>query len=755
MGRLKSALADRYAIEQELGAGGMATVYLAEDLKHHRKVAIKVLRPELAAALGPERFLREIEIAANLNHPHILPLYDSGERDGFLFYVMPYVEGESLRHLLAREGALSVRDAVRILRELGDALAYAHAQGVIHRDIKPDNVMLSGRHAVVMDFGVAKAVSEATGSRDLTTAGVAIGTPSYMAPEQAAADPNIDHRVDVYAFGVVAYELLTGEPPFVGPPHVVLAAHVTRAPEPIADRRAGLPPELAQLVMECLEKDPSRRAQAFGQIVTKLENVITPSGGSPPTGAVRKAATPQQERSIAVLPFKNLSTDPESEYFADGMTEEIINALSQVDALHVASRTSAFAFKGKEQDIRVIGEQLNVRAVLEGSVRQAGNRIRVTAQLVNASDGYDLWSERYDRDLEDIFAVQDEIASSIAEALTAKLTSASSIRVKRATDLEAYKLYLKGRFQWNKRTNEAMHAAVRLFQDALERDPSYAPAYAGIADCFALLGWVAFGALPPNEAFPRAESAVRKALELDETLAEAHNTLAWIKLVYGWHWEEAEREFQRAVELNPRYAMAHSWYGLHLAWTGRTDEAIEASNRAMELEPLSLIIHTLAGWVSYFAERYDDSIGLYEKAIELDPRYVRAHLGLGWAYEQLGQLDLAIEHFEMGESISEGSARYVAALGHAAAIAGDHTRATQQLERLSELAESGFVSPSYFASVYAGLEKIDDTFDWLEKSYHNRSGSLVYLHVDPQFKEVRSDPRYEALRTRVGLTANH
>lgn len=747
--RLRAALADRYAIEHEIGVGGMATVYLAQDLRHARSVAVKVLRSDLSQQLGAPRFLNEVTIAAGLSHPHILPLFDSGERDGILFFVMPFVEGESLRSKLSREGTLPVRDAVKILRDVADALAYAHAQTVVHRDIKPDNVLLSGRHAMVADFGVAKALSEATSRHQLTTEGVALGTPSYMAPEQAAAEPDIDHRADIYAFGALAYECLSGEPPFTGSHQAVLAAHVTRAPEAISSRRDGLPSVLSRLVMRCLQKAPADRHQTMDDVLTQLESAVTPSGGSTPTG-VRAAKESDVLPSVAVLPFKNMSADPENEYFADGMTEEIINALSHVEGLQVASRTSAFAFKGREKDIRTIGEELNVGAVLEGSVRQAGRRIRVTAQLVNVADGYQRWSERYDRDMEDVFAVQDEIAVSITEALEARLATPSA-GSKRATDVEAYKLYLKGRFQWNKRTNATMRQAIALFEQALERDPGYAPAYAGIADCYGLLGWVAFGAMPPHDAFPKAEAAARRALELDDSLAEAHNTLGWTRLVYGWDRAAAESAFRRALELNPQYAMAHSWYGLHLAWTGRSDEAITSAERAMELDPLSLIIHTLAGWVLYFAGCNKDSIGLYSKALELEPNYVRAYLGRGQAYEQEGDVDRAVAEFEKGVALSGGSPRYVAALGRAYALAGERQAAEMQLDRLRELGEQTFVSAAYLATVLGGLGDVDGMLDELEQALEERSGALVYLHVDPQYEGVRELPRFQALLKSVGL----
>ena len=456
--RLKTALADRYSIERELGAGGMATVYLAKDLKHDRDVAVKVLRPELAAALGPERFLREIKIAARLQHPHILPLHDSGEVDGFLYYVMPYVKGESLRERLTQHGELPIAEAVKVMREVVDALAYAHEQGVVHRDIKPDNIMLSGRHALVMDFGVAKAVSEATGRQALTTAGVALGTPAYMAPEQATADPTMDHRADIYAIGAVGYELLAGRPPFTGnTPQMILAAHVTEAVEPVTKHRGNVPQALNDLILRCLQKKPADRWQSADEMLPELEALATPSGGvtpiaTRPLAAVRPArvnnkvvgiaaaavvlvaagvwftgrgssptavppvAAGDSVPSIAVLAFADRSPQGDNEYFADGMSEAIMAGLAQV-GMRVAARTSSFSFKGQDASVQTIGEQLNVEYVLEGSVQKAGDRIRVQTSLIKASDGFPVWTQTYNNDLDDIFRVQDQVVSSIVEEL--------------------------------------------------------------------------------------------------------------------------------------------------------------------------------------------------------------------------------------------------------------------------------------------------------------------------------------------------
>src|SRR5438093_350762 len=510
--RLQEALAERYLIEREIGRGGMATVYLAQDLKHRRPVAVKILHPHLAANLGPERFHREVEIAARLSHPHILPLHDSGEADGFVYYVMPYVQGESLRGRLTREGKLPLNEALRITREVAGALGYAHGQGVIHRDIKPENVMLHEGEAMVTDFGIAKAISASAGER-LTETGTSLGTASYMSPEQASAEHTIDGRSDIYSLACMLFEMLAGEPPYTGP--TAQAIVVKRFTEPVPSIRSRMPavPEAVdRAITRALARDPADRFGSVEQFIQALESGTEhrlPAGSTTVVIAQHPVV-----KSIAVLPFADMSPERDQEYFTDGIAEEIINALTKIDALRVASRTSAFAFKGKNEDIGEIGKKLKVATVLEGSVRKAGNRLRVTAQLVNVSDGYHLWSERYDRELEDVFAIQDEIAENIVKALRVVLseTEKRAIETKRPDNVQAYDYYLRGRqffHQWRRRSVEY---ARRMFERAIEIDPNYALAHAGIADCCAFIYtyWDASSAH-----FAQAEAESRKGLELD------------------------------------------------------------------------------------------------------------------------------------------------------------------------------------------------------------------------------------------------
>jgi serine/threonine-protein kinase len=685
-------LADHYAVERELGAGGMATVYLAEDLKHHRKVAIKVLKPELTATLGPERFHREIQIAAQLHHPHILGLLDSGEAGGFVYYVMPYVEGVSLREKLVKAGELPIPEAVRILRDVVDALAHAHAKGVVHRDIKPENVMLSGRHAMVTDFGVAKAVSEATGAQNFTSVGVALGTPSYMAPEQAAADPHMDHRADIYAVGVLGYELVAGRPPFEGPsPQSVLAKHVTEPALPVTQHRATVPPGLAGLIMRCLEKKPADRFQSADDMLDQLETLATtPSGGTTPTGTQPvQAIAPSGGRglrlvgmvagiavfgtlgylglrspkngglattapadsvpSVGVLPFTELTPKPGQEYFADGLTEEVIGALSKVGGIRVPGRASSMHFKGSTTPIKAIAETLHVKAILSASIQRAGDRVRIRADLVNAADGFQLWSDAYEQKSEDLFAVYDQVARGIAGALQVKLSAAAAapVATRSTVSAEAYNAYLLGRFHLNQRTARSVDSARIYFQRAIHADSAYALAWSGLADALGL-------ATPANYALPgvpndsakvdsllaRALAAGRRAVVLDSMSAEAHTSLAYA-LQAAWRWDESGREFDRALALNGNYPPLRHFHALYLSSLGKMPEALDEERRAAEGDPLSWIY---ADWVGWFLDANGDHAGALRQMEQLTVQYP----GVGRMHRDLGFLLMRGGNWERG-----------------------------------------------------------------------------------------------------------
>ena len=740
--RLQAVLPERYTIERELGRGGMATVYLAQDRKHRRSVALKVLSPELAAALGPDRFLREIDTAARLTHPHILPLHDSGEADGLLYYVMPYVEGESLRGRLIRERQLPFEDALRIASQVADALGYAHERDVVHRDIKPENILFQSGHAVVSDFGIARAIKVA-GEGRVTGTGIALGTPGYMSPEQAQGIDQLDGRSDLYSLGCVLYEMLAGDPPFTGwSVQAILARQVLEPLPRLRTVRDTVPDWLEQAVARSLAKAPADRFATAAEFVAGL---IKPS-----TVTVAEAA-PALEHSIAVLPFVNLSADPENGYFCDGMTEEILNALSAVPSLRVAARTSSFAFKDVADDVRTIGEQLRVRTVLEGSVRRADTKLRVTAQLINVADGFHLWSHTYEREMKDVFVVQDEIARAIVVALKGKLEGESGVAlVEPHTDnVEAYALYLKARYFWKKKSASALKNCLEYFEQAIALDPRYSLAHAGLADSYVMLAYHNY--VPPKQVFPRARAAAEAAVKFGDGLAEAHSARACVSLFYDWDWPAAERGFQRAIELKEVYPTAHFWYACCLWALGRTADGVDQASRAQALAPLSLVGNANLGWALYFAGRHDEAITQCRKALDLDTNYLMTYTVLGQAYVAASRYDEAIDALQSAVNFSGGLAFTSAALGYAYAKAGKRREARKILQNLQQRSSAEYVPPFCVALVHTGLGDKDETMAWLDRAYEERSHWLVYLKAWPIFDDLRSDARFAALLGRVGL----
>jgi serine/threonine-protein kinase len=738
---LASALEPRYHIERELGRGATATVYLAEDTKHRRHVAIKALRPELAVQLGAERFLREIGIAAMLTHPHIVSLIDSGEAGGSLYYVMPYVPGESLRHRLQRERRLSIRDALRVARDAGAALDYAHRQGFVHRDIKPENILLADGHAMVADFGIARAIT-AAGTDTVTEAGIAIGTPAYMSPEQASAERQLDARSDLYSLACVLFEALAGEPPFMGPnARAILARHLTEPARPVRALRPETPVAVERAISRALAKSPLDRYATVAAFLAALEATETPEP-SPSAFATR---------SIAVLPFVNTSPDPETDYFSDGMTDELINALTKVTGLRVASRTSVFALKNKPQDVRAIGALLGVSAVLEGTVRKATDRLRITASLTAADDGRHLWSERYDRKLDDVFAIQDEIAMTIVSTLrTTFLAAVADPTPRRYTEnVVAYGLYLRGRFCWNKRSAEGVAESIEYFEQAIAADPNYALAYSGLSDAYALQ--VDYRRVPVDEGLTRAREYAQKALALDNTLAEAHTSLGWVLFIYDWDWEAGMAAFRRAVELNPAYATGHQWYSFTLASHGQIDQALIEGHTALELDPGSVSIRRSLGWLYYYARRYETALEHLRRAIAMNPTAQENYRLLGLALAQLGAYDEAERALREAVTIPEESAYAAASLGYLLGRLGRRDEALAILHDLESLARDAYVSPVAFHLIHLGLGDHDQAFAWLERCYAERRGWLAYLKAEPMLDPLRGDPRFAEFVQRMKL----
>ncbi len=791
LARVQQALSSRYAVEKEVGHGGMATIFLARDTKHQRRVAVKVLRPEIAAMLGGERFLREIEIASSLTHPHILPIHDSGEEAGLLYYVMPFVEGESLRDRLAQQHRLPLEEAVRITRDVASALAYAHAQQVLHRDIKPDNILLVGGHAVVADFGIARAVGAVSdgpvgdgGSGRLTETGLTVGTPEYMSPEQASGQRDLDGRSDLYSLGCVLYEMLTGEPPLTAPTaQGILAKRLTQPVPPLGDLGERIPPGIEQALMKALSREPADRFTTLTDFSDALGSAAALPVGAVPSRGVRamrgRAAlfvsgvlvtlatayvlrsrlspgpAPSDTapvQSIAVLPLVNVGGDPSDQYFSAGMTEELGNALTKVAGLKVLSRTSAYSEKAKAGDAREIGRSLNVSALLEGTVRREGRLLRVSVELTSTSDGLRLWSETYERELKDVFSVQDDIAKAVAAALKVRLAGGQATSlVRRSTENpEAHDLYLQGRYFYEKRTEPDLRKAAEFFQRAIQADSTYALAYSGLADSYAFLA--TFGFVAPKEAIPQAKSAALKAIALDSTLPEAHTSLAFLHLFYDWDWPGAEAEFARAIGLDSTYAPArlfHSWYYLAVS---RPDDAVREIQRARALDPLSLIINTRAATMLHYAKRYDEAIAQAKRTLELDSTYDIGHAQLARTYLALSRCPETLAEFAkspLGRTRYEGSM-----FGYAYSVCGHREKALAALRDMEARKSKGeYVTAEATALVYLGLGERDRAFEWLNRAVDERDWSLYLLNVEPLFDRVRSDPRFAELVRRVGLPA--
>lgn len=745
--RLRAAVADRYRIEEEIGHGGMAAVYLAEDLRHARKVAIKVLLPAGAGAqpYEPQRFLREIRIAARLSHPQILPVHDSGEIDGMLYFVMPYAGCETLRDRLAKEGALPIDTALRIARAVAAALGYAHRHNVIHRDIKPENILLQEGEPVVADFGVATAISAAAGDNIyITDRGFAVGTPAYMSPEQASAERDLDGRSDIYSLACVLFEMLGGKPPFSGSgSRATMARHAIEAPPLIRSLRPTVTAAVENALQRALAKVPADR---FSTMADFCDALVAPPPPPPPT------SLGPESRAIAVLPFVNSSTDPENEYFSDGITDELITALTKVEGLHVASRTSVFALKNVREDVRALGARLNVSAVLEGTVRKAANRLRITAQLTSVADGRTLWSERYDREMADVFAIQDEIAGTIVRTLRSTLLGelGDPTPVRYTANVRAYSLYLKGRFWWNRRSQAAIKEGIGFFEQAIREDPRYALAYSGLADSYALD--LDYRGAPVIEGMERARAEARKAIALDDTLAEAHTSLGWVTFIYDWDWVGAEREFSRAIELNPRYSTARQWHSWFLAAMGRFDEALAEGRAAIELDPLSVSIRRSMGWLQYYARHLDGALENLRRALVMNPTAEETHRLLGLVYAQQGLYDEATASFREAVSNSEGDMLSYAGLGHVAALAGRADEARAVLKELEERQRTRYVSPVALAMIQVALGDVDASFDLLEKAHQERRGWLAYLRIEPVLDPLRSDRRFHRLLERMRLT---
>ena len=746
--RLAGATLGNYEIKSLLGRGGMGVVYLARQISLNRSVALKILPPSLSSVPSfVERFQREARAVAQLNHQNIVQIFDIAEEEGLHFFSMEYMDGRTLDEILREAGRLKADEAIRIISQVALAIEHAHQNKITHRDIKPSNIMIDERGVVkVMDFGLARAADEQS---RLTQLGTLVGTLHYMSPERCRGE-ELDPRSDIYSLGVVLYEMLTGRTPFDATNEAALIhAIIYEEPADMKSLNPEMPAGLGNVVARAMAKDKGRRYRSVSEFMEDFGNFRTLHPTKSTTSLIQGEKPPP---SIAVLPFVNMSADSEQEYFCDGLSEEIINALTQLEDLRVIARTSAFSFKGKDVNVRDIGRELNVETVLEGSVRKAGNRLRITAQLVNAAEGHHLWSERYDRELDDVFAIQDEITLAIVDRLKVRLLGDDEEKLCKCHTLgfEVYDLYLKGRYFWNRMTEDGLKTAIQYFEKVVELAPDCALAYAGLADSYNVLPF--FSSVSPRDTFPKAKEAALKALEIDETLGEVHTSFASILVRYDWNWEQSEREHKRAIELNPGYATAHHWYAMYLLFLTRFDEAIEEITKAHMLDPLSVIINANLGQILSHAGRFDQAIDRFKKTIEMDPDIPYAHLQLGGLYFQKGLLEEGRAELEKERKISAGRNPVIEAfIGGVYALIGDTEEARRVLDDLLERSKHMYVSPYGLARSYFALGQNDQGFEWLDKAYEERDHWLCFLKVHPVTESVGSDPRFKAMLKKIGL----
>ena len=787
-----STFANRYQIIEELGKGGMGKVYRALDKKLNEEVALKLIRPEIASdEKTVERFRNELRLARKISHRNVGRMYELMEYMGAHYITMEYIPGQDLRSLIRQTGKLTAETAVSIAKEVCAGLAEAHRLGVVHRDLKPSNILIDKQgDAKILDFGIARSLR----SKGITGTRMMIGTPEYMSPEQVDGE-DIDQRSDIYSLGVILYEMLTGRVPFEGDtPLSVAYKHKNKTPPNPREFNTQITDELNVLILNCLEKDKEARYQSAGEVRSQLEDiekgllipVIISPQKKPLTskeitvqfrlkkfyipiavitllaiGAIavwqlflKKSAAPLSSGKpiIAVLPFSDLSPQKDQEYFCDGMTDEIITKLSRLQGWKVMNKTSVMQYKDTDKNIKDIGRELGVTSILEGSIRKEEDDIRVTAQLINVEDGFHLWSEIYDRKLDRIFAIQNDIAENIVSALKQKLTPEEKQRLQKKTteNLEAYNLYLQGRYFWSQRTKDAMPKSVERFNQAIEIDPNYALAYSGLADCY-IAGGGRHLDLSAEEAYAKAKEMAQKALELDETLAEAHNSLAGVLTSYFWYWERAENAFIRAIELNPGYATARIWYAEHLYSIGRHDASIQQARLALELDPLSSMISTALGVSHYFAGEYDQAIQQYQRTLEIIPNFPRAIYWLGFGYIKKEMYREAIEQFQLVLNLSGGDSVDLAALGYAYAIAGQRNEAEEVLRQLEALSNQRYVSPVDMAMLHVSLDNNEQAIEYLEKGYEEHADRMSWIKVNPVFDPLRSDSRFQALLQRMNF----
>ena len=754
-----------YRILEKIGEGGMGSVYRAHDEKLDRDVAIKVLPPEsLRKQTSLKRLQNEATALARLNHPNICTIFDVDEQDGQLFFVMELLEGDTLQERIGGR-PMRLDELLELGIQIADALQTAHAQGVVHRDIKPSNVFVLRRgQAKVLDFGLAKFTargghSSAVTVERLTRDRAPIGTLAYLPPEQARGE-EVDERADLFAFGLLLYEMTTGRPAFFGTTSaVVIDAILNKEPIPPSRLNPALPNELEQILRKALEKDRELRYQSAADMRADLKRLkrdldagklqVSKLSGSRDAG--RRSVS--RIKAIAVLPLANLSRDPEQDYFVDGMTEALITDLAQIGSLRVISRTSVMRYKGSDKTLAEIASELNVDGFVEGSVLRAGDRVRITAQLVHAANDQHLWAKSYERELSDVLSLQGEVARAIAEEVEAKLTPQERARLARVRQVNpaAHEAYLKGRFYWARATEDAVRKSIEYFEESVKKDPSYAVAYAGLADAYNQLANPILEIAPQTLVIPKVKAAATKALELDDSLAEAHISIGRIQFYYDWDWTGAEKSFRRAIELNSNYPFAHYMYGLLLSAVGRHAEAAREVKTALESDPVALLVNGVAGLIYCFAGRFEAAEEQLRKTLQLDPNFMFAHWVLGGlCLTSMGRYDDAIEELQKAIALSENIAHPRGLLGYTYAKVGRKEDALRVLAELEAMGRQRYVAPVSRVFVYAGLGD-DRLFDALEEAYQQRSSSLVWSMVFPHWDELRAHPRFRDLLRRMNF----
>ena len=767
--QLQATLGTAYTLERELGGAGMSRVFVAREQALGRRIVVKILPPEMSVGVSIERFHREIQVAAALLHPHIIPLLSAGTSEGSPYFTMPLVEGESLRLRLAREGRLDEEEAVRLTRQVAGAIDYAHRQGIVHRDIKPENILLHDGHAFVTDFGISRAITRAAASANLTLFGVALGTPSYMSPEQGSGDRDLDGRTDIYALGCVLYEMLAGDPPFPAASARAIIARHFRDPVPrLSAIRDDVSEAIDQVIATALAKDPLDRfgtgaelARALDSCAASIANAARAArrGAAPTT---RPTSLPAAHRStpsapiveptpfVAVLPFENMSADPANEYFSDGVTEEIIGTLSKIRGLKVISRTSVMKYKKTQAPARDIARELGVSHLLTGSVRHVGQRVRISAHLIDGGADEHVWAETYERDITDIFGIQSEVAEQIASRMQTRVTPGEQLRLfKRPTEnIEAYHYYLLGRHHYNKVTPADFGKAVEYYHAAIEKDPSFARAYASLAEAHFYLG-AGYWGIRPHDTYPEGFRNATKAIELDPTSAEAHSVVGMYREWYEYDWERGGVALADSVTLNPSAPMLRVCYAMHLAGVGKFDEALAERDIARQLDPGAMSIHGNASWITYLTGRREQAIAEGRTLRLLEPESAYGAFSHGLVCAGGGEEEEAVAAFRDAVRLSDGMTLYVMMLAYALARSGAVAEARSHLATVHARTNE-FVWPMGLAFAYAHLGDTEVALDYLERSYDERVGWMSLIGREPALDVLRGEPRFQRLARRIG-----